>query len=112
MSKYGNKKTIVDGIAFDSAKEANRWSELKLLERAGEISFLERQASYVLIPKQVRDGRMVERPVVYKADFVYVDNKTNRTIVEDVKSEATKTKEYVIKRKLMLYTQGIRIKEV
>lgn len=112
MSKYRNQKTIVDGIAFDSKKEAARWAELKLLERAGEISFLERQPSFVLIPKQVRGGKVIERQTVYKGDFSYQDNKTGETVVEDVKSSATKTREYILKRKLMLWEYGIIIKEV
>ena len=109
--KYGNRKTVIDGITFDSAKEANRWCELKLLQRAGEIYDLQRQVSFTLIPKQVRDGMVIERPVVYKADFVYKDL-TGAEIVEDVKSPATKTKEYIIKRKLLLWQFGIQIKEV
>ena len=108
--KYGNRKTTIDGIKFDSAKEAQRWSELKLLERAGEIFELQRQVPFVLIPKQERDGKVVERPVVYKADFVYTEN--GQEVVEDVKSPATKTKEYIIKRKLMLWQYGIQIREV
>ena len=110
MGKYRNIKTTVDGITFDSAKEAHRWAELKLLERAGKIYNLQRQVPFVLIPKQVRDGKVIERPVVYKADFVYTEN--GEDIVEDTKSEATKTKEYIIKRKLLLWQFGIRIKEV
>ena len=110
VSKYRNQKTIVDGITFDSRKEANRWAELKLLERAGEISFLERQPSFVLIPKQVRNGKLIERQTVYKGDFSYQDKKTGETVVEDVKG--VRTKEYVLKRKLMLWEYGIEIKEV
>ena len=106
--KYGNKKTTVDGIEFDSVKEAQRWSELKLLERAGVIFNLQRQVPFVLIPKQVRDGKTVERPVVYKADFVYTEN--GQEVVEDTKG--MKTKDYIIKRKLMLWQYGIEIKEV
>ena len=108
--KYGNRKTTVDGITFDSAKEANRWCELKLLERAGKIFELQRQVSFVLIPKQVRDGKVIERPVVYKADFVYTEN--GQEVVEDVKSPITKTKEYIIKRKLLLWQYGLQIREV
>lgn len=111
MRKYGNQITIVDGITFDSKKEATRWAELKLLERAGKITFLQRQVSYVLIPKQVRDGKLLERQVVYKADFAYKDE-NGVDVVEDVKSQATKTKEYILKRKLMLWEYGIEIKEV
>ena len=107
--KYGNKKTVVDGITFDSRKEAVRWSELKLLQRAGEIFDLQRQVPFTLIPKQVRDGKVIERPCVYKADFVYKD-KAGTEIVEDTKG--MRTKEYVIKRKLMLWQFGIVIREV
>lgn len=83
---------------------------MKQLERAGEISFLERQPSFVLIPKQVRDGKVIERQTVYKADFTYQDNKTGETVVEDVKG--VRTKEYSLKRKLMLWEYGIMVKEV
>ena len=107
--KYGNKKTVVDGITFDSRKEATRYSELKLLQRAGEIFDLQRQVPFTLIPKQVRDGKVIERPCVYKADFVYKD-KDGTEIVEDTKG--MKTKEYIIKRKLMLWQFGIEVKEV
>ena len=110
MSKYGNRKTELDGITFDSAKEAQRWSELLLMEKAGLIFDLQRQVPFVLIPKQVRNGKVVERPVVYKADFVYTEN--GQEVVEDVKSPATKTKEYILKRKLLLWQFGIQIKEV
>ena len=112
MNKYRNKKVNLDGMTFDSMKEAQRWTELKLLERAGEISFLERQPTFVLIPKQVRDGKVIERQTVYKGDFSYTDNKTGETVVEDVKSPITRTKEYILKRKMMLWEYGIIIKEV
>ena len=103
MSKYGNIKTITsDGIKHDSQKEANRWCELKLLQRAGKISDLQRQVPYELLPKQ--DG---ERAVHYVADFVYVEN--GREVVEDAKGK--RTKEYILKRKMMLYFHGIKIKE-
>ena len=110
MSKYGNRKTILDGIEFDSKREAERYAELKLLERAGEIQNLQRQTPFVLIPKQTIDGKMVERPCVYKADFTYTEH--GQDVVEDVKSDATKTKDYIIKRKLLLWEFGLRIKEV
>ena len=103
MSKYGNIKTTTsDGITHDSIKEANRWCELKLLERAGRIQHLQRQVKYALIPKQ--EG---ERAVEYIADFVYREN--GSLVVEDVKGK--KTKDYIIKRKLMLWVHGIKIKE-
>lgn len=135
-SKYKAKKTIVDGIEFDSQKEAARWRELVLLERAGQIQNLRRQVKYVLIPAMyapdivgVRGGRkrgkVIEYECSYYADFVYevpvstsYENSDGHvvfadgfeTIVEDTKG--VKTKDYIIKRKLMLYRHGIRIKEV
>lgn len=102
FNKYGNKKVTVDGIEFDSKKEARRYSELKLLERAGEIQDLQLQVKFELIPKQKG-----ERACNYIADFVYTEN--GQTVVEDTKG--FKTPEYIIKRKLMLERYGIRIKE-
>lgn len=93
MTKYKNIKTILDGIKFDSKKEANRYNELKLLERANKISNLKLQVPFELIPKQ-KD----ELKVTYKADFMYFDKELNEWIVEDVKG--VKTKDYIIKRKL------------
>ena len=122
MRKYGNRKTTVDGIVFDSLREARRYRELSLLQRAGEITGLELQKEYELIPAQyetfprygkkgqrITDGkRCIEKPVKYKADFVYKVGGV--AIVEDTKG--VKTKDYIIKRKLMLYVHGIKIKEV
>ena len=88
MNNFGNKKTVVDGITFDSQKEAARWQELKLMQRAGLICELQRQVPFVLIPKQERNGKVIERPVVYKADFVYREN--GEDVVEDVKSNSLK----------------------
>lgn len=125
-NKYRNNKTVTsDGIKHDSRKEASRWIELKLLEKAGEITELERQKKYVLIPvqyesyeryskngKRLKDGiKVVEREVAYIADFVYKD-KTGKVIVEDTKSDGTRTKEYIIKRKLMRFMLGIKIVEI
>lgn len=111
-TKYRSQKTEVDGITFDSRKEATRYSELKLLERAGEIKDLQRHRVFLLIGYQYdKAGRIIERPVNYIADFTYRD-KTGDFIVEDVKSPATCTPQYIIKRKLMLSIYGIRIKEV
>ena len=117
--KYGNRKIEADGEVFDSKKEYRRWKELILLLKAGEISKLQRQVKYVLIPAQrepdirgprggIRPGKLIEREVAYIADFVYTDN-AGQTVVEDCKG--MRTKEYIIKRKLMLHEYGIRIKE-
>ena len=101
----------MDGYLFDSRKEANRYWELKMLERAGQISGLRMQVPFELIPAQ-RDmkGKVVERACVYRADFVYEEN--GKTIVEDVKSPATRTPEYRIKRKLMRWLKRIEVREV
>ena len=110
-SKYGAKKIAYKGDTFDSKAEFRRWQELKLMERAGEISDLKRQVKYELIPAQKDStGRVLERAVSYIADFEYIDRRTNCCIVEDAKG--MRTKEYIIKRKLMLYLRGIRIREV
>ena len=107
-SKYRNRKVTVDGLTFDSAKEARRWKELCLLERAGTISDLRRQVKYELIPSQRVNGKVAERAVTYAADFVYMED--GQTVVEDAKG--VRTKEYIIKRKLMLHVHGIRVREV
>lgn len=107
-SKYHNKKVTLDGITFDSRKEAKRYQELRLLERAGAISDLQRQVAFILIPSQKVDGKVVERPVKYLADFVYTED--GEMVVEDTKG--FKTADYIIKRKLMLYVHGVQIREV
>ena len=117
MSKYRNRKIIVDGITFDSVKEGQRWCELRLMQRAGYIRDLERQVKFVLIPvqKDPATGKVIERECSYVADYMYWENHANegwKKVVEDVKSTATKTPEYRIKRKLMLTEYGIRIREV
>ena len=103
--KYNNTKIRVDGRLFDSKAEVARWQELQLLERAGEITELERQVEYELIPKQKG-----ERAVKYIADFRYVDHEGN-TVVEDVKGYKGNPV-WIIKRKLMLRVHGIRVSEV
>ena len=108
-SKYHSKKVVRDGLAFDSVKEYKRFCDLTLLEKAGTITDLQRQVKFTLIPSQRYDGKVVERPCTYVADFVYKDENGN-TVVEDTKGY--RTKDYVIKRKMMLYLCGIRIREV
>lgn len=107
-------------MTFDSLKEAQRYSVLVLMQRAGEISDLQRQVPFVLIPAQrlpdtvgarggVKKGKCIEKAVVYYADFVYKDRSGSK-IVEDTKG--VRTSDYVIKRKLMLSVYGIRIREL
>lgn len=111
-AKYGARKTVIDGITFASRREANRYCVLKNLERAGIISDLKLQRKYTLIGSQRdKEGKVIERPVIYIADFVYKDE-NGQTVVEDTKTPATRTPQYVIKRKLMLSIYGIRIKEI
>lgn len=125
-NKYGAKKVIIDGITFASKKEGERYSELKLLERAGEISDLQLQVKFLLIPAQreldsigrrggVKKGRTIEQECAYVADFVYTDKGGNK-VVEDVKGyrdpASAAYAKFVIKRKLMLYRYGIRVREV
>lgn len=113
MAKYRNKKVEVDGIVFDSRKEARHWQELRMLENAGVIQNLRRQEKFLLIPSQKIDGKVVERAVHYIADFVYEDAITKEIVVEDTKNPyLRKEPRYVIKRKLMLYVHGIRIREI
>jgi hypothetical protein len=120
-NKYSNKKIEVDGIVFDSKREAKRYSELLLLEQAGVITNLQRQVKYVLIPAQrepdtvgarggIHKGKLIEKECAYYADFVYFDREKQEMVVEDTKG--MKTTEYIIKRKLMSFRHGIRIKEV
>ena len=120
--KYGARKTVVDGIMFDSNKEAQRYRELKLLEKAGKIADLQLQVPFELIPAQYeatdviytkgankgkpKRGKLIERAVTYYADFLYVEIEqfpdirtvSVRLFVEDVKG--CRTKDYIIKRKL------------
>lgn len=102
-SKYGNRK--VNG--FDSKKEANRYAELALMQRAGAIANLKRQVRFTLIPAQYKDGKCIFRSCSYVADFVY--EKDGETVVEDTKG--FKTPEYIIKKKLMFQVHGILITE-
>ena len=102
-SKYGNRK----GNGFDSKKEANRYAELALMQRAGLIQNLRRQVKFELIPAQYKDGKCIFRSCSYIADFVY--EKDGETVVEDTKG--FKTPEYIIKKKLMFQVHGILITE-
>lgn len=105
-SKYRAVKTTIDDITFDSLKEARRYKELKVLERAGMITNLRLQVPYILIPKS-KYGRAIK----YIADFVYSDVNGNQ-IVEDVKSIATKTPLYKFKKRLMQEIYNVTIQEV
>lgn len=118
--KYRNKKIEADGMTFDSKKEYKRWCELNLLLKSGEITELERQVKIPLIPTQrepdiigkrggVKKGKVIEHEISYIADFVYKD-KDGKLVVEDTKG--FRTKEYVLKRKMLLFLWGIKITEL
>lgn len=116
--KYHAHKTEISGRTFDSRKEASRWQELCLLEKAGQISGLRCQVRFELIPEQrepdktgprggIIRGKVLEKPCSYIADFVYQED--GHTVVEDCKG--FRTPEYRIKKKLMLWVHGIKIRE-
>lgn len=107
-SKYRNKRTERDGILFDSEREADRYSKLKLLERSGKIRDLTLQPRFTLVDSHRNADGKVERAVVYVADFRYFEG--DCCVVEDAKG--VRTPDYIIKRKLMLDRHGITVKEV
>lgn len=118
--KFNNKKMTTPDGEFDSKGEWERWLFLKEAVKNGQISDLRRQVKYILIPTQYRTEivhlktkdkevqRVAEREITYTADFVY--EKGGEKVVEDFKG--MRTKDYLIKRKLMLYLFGIAIREV
>lgn len=107
-SKYHNRKTVRHGITFDSKHEADRYDELRLLLKAGKIHDLKLQQTYKLVEAQRTPTGAAVRAVTYIADFVYT--RDGKTIVEDAKG--FKTKDYIIKKKLMLERFGIWVEEV
>lgn len=125
-----NRNLTFEGECFDSAKEYRRYCELRLLEKAGAIRDLKRQVKFVLIPEQreytkeiytkgrnkgrFKKGKLLERETAYIADFTYFDCEAMKPVVEDVKGYrgGGAYAVFTIKRKLMLFKYGIRIKEV
>ncbi len=98
MRKYRNRPTMLDGIRFDSKAEARRYAELKLLERAGVISGLRLQPRYTILDKYTNGARQRIRAITYVADFEYKE--AGKTVVEDVKSPASRTQAYRLKKKM------------
>lgn len=120
-NKYKNRKVLFDGIKFDSKKEADRYKVLKKREDQGEIEGIRRQVKFTLIPTQrepdttgprggYKKGKVIEKECYYVADFFYFDLLKQKFVVEDTKG--FRTKDYIIKRKLMLWIHNIRIEEV
>lgn len=113
-NKYQAQKCVYNGLQFDSHKELRRYLELLLLERSGQITGLQRQVRFELIPAQKdENGKCAERACVYVADFTYFD-KNKKLCVEDCKGYkgGGAYAVFTIKRKLMLLKYGIKIKEV
>lgn len=98
INKYNNKKTIYNGIKFDSLIEMRRYTQLELLLKAGKISELELQKKYILLDKYKNGDNKTIRKIEYIADFKYKDNIKNKIVVEDVKG--VKTEGYKLKKKL------------
>ena len=122
--KYKSKKIIIDGIKFDSKKEGARYLQLRELEKKGLIKNLELQKTFELLPPQrekstmtkngkEKQGKTLERAVNYIADFVYI-NELGDVVVEDVKGykNGGAYQVFTIKRKLMLYVYGVKVKEI
>lgn len=110
MAKYHNKKIVIDNITFDSKLEAQRYTELKLLQRNGLIKDLQLQPSYELIPT-FKKNKKTYRKACYIADFSYYDTELNKTIVEDTKG--FKTDVYLLKKKLFEYIyKDLTIREI
>ena len=112
MTKYFGEKIVVDGETYDSLNEYERWCDLRLLERDGKISELNRKVKYVLVPSQ-RDesGKLIEHEVSYIAAFEYILD--GNKVIEDSTDygRGASYQLFSIKRKLMLYKFGIKIKE-
>ena len=122
-SKYGAKPMVVGGIRFDSTKEARRYSELRLLEKAGQITDLETQPKFPIdVVRLWQDGRWTwatSQPPpdliqcgVFTADFRYVETATGQVVIEDVKSGPTKTTAYRLRKRLVEAIHGVTISEV
>ena len=122
-SKYGNRKVTIEGINFDSEREAKRYLILKEYQNKGDISDLKLQVVYELIPaikelktvvlktKTIQKEVTIQQAITYRCDFTYV--KDEKLIVEDVKiSPKMLPPEYKLKKKLLRYVHGIDIREV
>lgn len=112
-SKYGNAKAERDGLRFDSKKEARRFDELMAMQRAGEIKDLRLQVEFTLQAAYTTTSGERVRAIRYLADFTYSRRKGDgwEYVVEDVKSRPTRTRAYLMKKKLMADRLGLTITE-
>jgi hypothetical protein len=108
-SKYHNRRVTVDGISFQSVKEASRWQQLKFLELAGKITGLKRQLRIEVVPKT-----KLHQARYYLADFVYFDKSQGKTIYEDVKGyrKGVAYQLFTLKRDILYWRHGIEVKEI
>ena len=97
-NKYGNRKVLLDGYSFDSVKEANRYKELMMLQKCGEINGLKLQPVYVLLDGFDYKGKRI-RAIKYIGDFEYIESKSGEKVLEDTKG--FKTKDYLLKAKML-----------
>jgi len=111
-NKYHAQKCTVDGIRFDSRREAERYRELQLLKRAGRIRDLELQPEYQILVTTIQGRSPLVKVGRYRADFRYIDTDTGRLVVEDAKSPATRTTAYRLRKRLVEAIHGITITEV
>lgn len=100
-NKFHAQKTVIDGVVYDSKKEGKRAIELEYLQRAGKIKNLERQKRFILQEEYINNEGQKIRPISYLADYYYEEN--GQKIVEDVKSPATRTQVYMLKKKLFQF---------
>ena len=113
-NKYHARKCTVDGIQFDSRREAERYRELQILKRAGLIRNLERQPEFLILVSTLygTSPRPLVRVGRYRADFRYVDTDTGQLVIEDAKSPATRTTAYRLRKRLVEAIHGVTIREV
>lgn len=108
-SKYLNQKCTADGVTFDSRRELARWRDLQMLEHAGRIRGLERQATYELAPGVKFEGAKRAQPALrIKVDFRYWEG--DKMVLEDLKSPASITTAFTIRRHLLKHVHGLDIR--
>jgi hypothetical protein len=112
-NKYHAQVCTVDGIRFDSRKEARRYEELMILVAAGEILWLELQPEFAVTVKELwRDPGALVVCGRFRADFRYVETRTGEVVIEDTKSGPTKTTAYRLRKRLVEAIHGVTIREV
>ena len=112
-NKYHAQTCTVDGIRFDSRKEARRYEHLRMIAAAGEISALEIQPEFLITVRELwRDDGALVVCGRYRADFRYVETRSGEVVIEDTKSGPTKTTAYRLRKRLVEAIYGVTIREV